>query len=262
MNLRCLPPGIRARHWNAGFTLIELLAVVAVLGILAALAFPLYKSVIASSHNATCIGNLRAIGVGLHAYMADFNGEYPPNRNNERYRAQTGRNPWPSEVLNGTVPSNSTRYVEFAGMGSANLKSRKDAGVWFCPADVDRPVGLSASSYANNRYLGADDRVGDQGGAWQPWWSKPIGHENSGRLVYLIDHNILREPLSTAGSFSSASWPVKSGGRPSAGSGASLVDFDRHKSHANAVKVDGSVQNLSITDLTGPAGLKLVDPTK
>lgn len=262
MNSRHVHPEYRSGHRSEGFTLIELLAVIAILAILVALAFPTAKFLTASSRNAKCIGNLRAIGIGLHAYMADFNGEYPPNRNNKRYEAQTGRNPWPSEVLNGTVPSNSTRYVEFAGMGSANLKSRKDAGVWFCPADVDRPVGLSASSYANNRYLGADDRVGDQAGAWQPWWSKPIGHENSGRLVYLIDHNLLREPLSTSGSFSTDSWPVKSGGKPAPGSGASVVDFDRHKTHANALRVDGSVKNLTISDLTGPAGLKLVDPTK
>lgn len=257
-----LPVSISRAGRTRGFTLLELLAVVVTILILVALAFPATQFVLKSARNAKCVGNMRTIGAGLHAYMADFNGEYPPNRYNDRYTAETGRRPWPSEVLNGTVPTNTLSYVSFAGMGSANLKSRRDAGPWFCPGDEDRPVGLSASSYAFNIYLGRDDRVEGEASVWQSWWSKPLAHENSGRLVYLIDHNLLRNPLSTAGNFSEKSWPVKVGAKPAPGSGDEVVDFDRHITHANALRVDGSVQALTIEDLTGPTGRKLVDPTR
>lgn len=258
--------GLFPRHFGrrfSGFTLVELLAVITIVVILAALVFPATRTMLQASKNARCIGNLRTIGAGLHAYMADFDGTYPPNRYNDRYTAQTGRNPYPSEVLNGTVPTSTYSYVTFAGRGSANLKTRKDAGPWFCPADATRPMALSSDSYSGNTYLGRDDRVdGEPSPSWQPWFSKPIGHPNSGRLVYLIDHTLLRDPPSTAGWFSNKSWPVKTGAQPAAGSGDPSVDIDRHGSHANALKVDGSVQALSEADLTGLAGQKLIDPTK
>lgn len=246
-----------------GFTLVELLAVLAIVGTVVALAVPAFHSVMNSAANAACVSNLKTIGAGLHSYMADFNGEYPPNRNNDSYTEKTGRSPFPCEVLNGGVPTNTNVYVRFAGLGTAKLKTRKDAGPWFCPSDKDRPVNGSAYSYANNIYLGRDDRTSaNSGSLWQAWWSKPIGHPNSGRLIYLIDHNLLRDPLSTSGSFSEKSWPILAGAKPSPGSGEAVVDFDRHKSHANALKVDGSVQSLTLQDLQGISGRKLVDPTK
>ncbi|HRJ74086.1 MAG TPA: DUF1559 domain-containing protein, partial [Terrimicrobiaceae bacterium] len=236
--------------------MIELLSVVALCAVLAALIIPSAQKALRMADNGKCISNLRQIGAGLHAYMADFNGEYPPNRYNDRYTEETGRSPFPSEVLNGTVPSNGTAYVPFAGLGSANLRTRKDAGPWFCPRDTERPVSLSASSYGYNIYLGRDDRTNGSAGIWQPWWSKPAGHERSSRLVYLIDHNLLRDPLSTAGVFSEKSWPIAAGAKPGPKSGESIVDFDRHSSHANALLVDGSVRRLTVLDLTGTADRK------
>lgn len=253
---------MRSGRRSSGFTIVELLAVIAIVAILVALLFPITRSTLNASKNAKCISNLRTIGAGLHAYMADFDGTYPPNRYNIPYTVQTGRRPYPSEVLNGTVPTNLYSYVTFAGRGSAYLKARKDAGPWFCPADTTRPIALSADSYAGNIYLGNDDRVDGQSSAWEPWWSKSIGDPHSGRLVYLIDHTLLRIPPTTAGWFSHKSWPVKPGTKPDADSGDPTVDFDRHDGHANALKVDGSVQALTKADLSGLAGKKLIDPTK
>jgi len=56
---------------NTGFTLIELLVVVAILAVLAALLFPLGASALEAGKKAKCLGNLRAIGTGTQAYVAD-----------------------------------------------------------------------------------------------------------------------------------------------------------------------------------------------
>jgi len=61
-----------------GFTIIELLVVVAIVAVLAAIAIPLADVGIARANSAKCLGNLRAIGAGLNAWLADNNMTMPP----------------------------------------------------------------------------------------------------------------------------------------------------------------------------------------
>lgn len=66
-----------ARHGRSGFTLIEMLVVFGVIAVLAALVVPAVQRSLQSSKTAKCVGNLKGIGAGLHAYIADNNGEFP-----------------------------------------------------------------------------------------------------------------------------------------------------------------------------------------
>lgn len=59
------------------FTLTELLVVITIIVILAALAFPLTSKAIDSSHRATCVTQLRQIGVATGNYLADHNNRMP-----------------------------------------------------------------------------------------------------------------------------------------------------------------------------------------
>ena len=61
---------------NSGFTLIELLIVVAVIGILAAIALPNYTSYRTKTYNASAISDMRTARVLLEAYHGD-NTRYP-----------------------------------------------------------------------------------------------------------------------------------------------------------------------------------------
>ncbi len=63
---------------NKGFTLIELLIVVAIIGILAAVAIPQFSSYRSKAYNSATISDLKNMKTGLEAFMADEQ-VYPSN---------------------------------------------------------------------------------------------------------------------------------------------------------------------------------------
>jgi len=62
---------------GAGFTLIELMIVVAIIGILAAIAIPKFADLIRKSNEGATKGNLGAIRSALSIYYGDMEGTYP-----------------------------------------------------------------------------------------------------------------------------------------------------------------------------------------
>ena len=62
---------------RAAFTLLELLVVIAIIALLAVLLTPVFQRVVASGRATACISNLRQIGAGLAAYLADNNNIMP-----------------------------------------------------------------------------------------------------------------------------------------------------------------------------------------
>ena len=60
-----------------GFTLIELLIVVAVIGILAALLFPVFARVRENARRASCQSNLKQLGLGVLQYAQDNDDLWP-----------------------------------------------------------------------------------------------------------------------------------------------------------------------------------------
>ncbi|MDF3059435.1 MAG: hypothetical protein K0R17_3650 [Rariglobus sp.] len=69
------PAGFRTR--SSGFTLTELLAVIAIIGVLAAILIPVALKVQASSRSTRCASNLRQMGTAMGAYAADHKGFLP-----------------------------------------------------------------------------------------------------------------------------------------------------------------------------------------
>ena len=66
----------RVKHTPFGFSLIELLIVVAVIGILAAIIIPTYKSSIRKANEASAVTTVNAIKVAQAKYVIDHNGQY------------------------------------------------------------------------------------------------------------------------------------------------------------------------------------------
>lgn len=60
-----------------GFTLIELMIVVAIIGILAAIAIPKFADLIRKSNEGATKGNLGSLRSALSIYFADIEGYYP-----------------------------------------------------------------------------------------------------------------------------------------------------------------------------------------
>jgi prepilin-type N-terminal cleavage/methylation domain-containing protein/prepilin-type processing-associated H-X9-DG protein len=63
-----------------GFTLIEVLVVIAIIGVIAAILFPVIASARESAKGTTCLSNLKQLAVGLNLYAQDYNDNHPEIR--------------------------------------------------------------------------------------------------------------------------------------------------------------------------------------
>jgi len=61
------------------FTLIELLVVIAIIAILAAILFPVFARARENARRASCMSNLKQIGLGMMMYVQDYDERYPMN---------------------------------------------------------------------------------------------------------------------------------------------------------------------------------------
>jgi prepilin-type N-terminal cleavage/methylation domain-containing protein len=67
----------KSRSFVAGFTLIELMIVVAIIGILAAIAIPKFADLIRKSSEGSLKGNLGSVRSALSIYYGDMEGQFP-----------------------------------------------------------------------------------------------------------------------------------------------------------------------------------------
>jgi prepilin-type N-terminal cleavage/methylation domain-containing protein/prepilin-type processing-associated H-X9-DG protein len=68
---------LHEQHRRA-FTLIELLVVIAIIAILAAILFPVFARARESARRASCLSNLKQIGLGMIMYTEDYDEHVPP----------------------------------------------------------------------------------------------------------------------------------------------------------------------------------------
>lgn len=65
------------RRQKKAFTLIELLVVIAIIAILAAILFPVFARARENARRASCMSNLKQVGLGVMMYVQDYDEKYP-----------------------------------------------------------------------------------------------------------------------------------------------------------------------------------------
>lgn len=130
-----------ARPHTAAFTLVELLTVIAIIGILAALAITGFGKVRSSARQSGCLSNLRQIGVAWQLYLGDHKGLFPTFSTYEMYYWGGGEATWKP----GLKPEDRPLYPYLS-----------DAKTFQCPSDVDEGDRPAFYKSSGNSYVMAN----------------------------------------------------------------------------------------------------------
>ncbi|MBC8134791.1 MAG: DUF1559 domain-containing protein [Fibrella sp.] len=139
-----------SRHRSA-FTLIELLVVIAIIAILAAILFPVFAQARDKARQASCLSNIKQLGLAVNMYTQDYDEMFPVHAYWEgNWDTAAGK----AEYWQGRV-----------------LPYIKSLDVFRCPSDADVSKGTvdgsdagARVSYAFNSVVGTDQVQGEMRG--------------------------------------------------------------------------------------------------
>lgn len=138
---RTARPPVAPAGLARAFTLVELLAVIAVVGILAAIIIPTVGAVRASAKSSACASNLRQIGMAMNLYAHENGGRFPKVHNRDGLAPSTT---WMQKIA---------PYVSVDGqLGAASEGKARAAGVLLCPA-FDYDPATRFAPYGMNIYI-------------------------------------------------------------------------------------------------------------
>jgi prepilin-type N-terminal cleavage/methylation domain-containing protein len=138
----------RARN---GFTLIELLVVIAIIAILAAILFPVFAKAREQARAASCLSNMRQLGLAVMMYSQDYDEAYPT----APWDAFNGIDLF-TDYYRGVIgaPDQATfDYVKTYGLKTQLNPYTKNDFIWRCPSDVRNVLGTANTTTSlNQRY--------------------------------------------------------------------------------------------------------------
>lgn len=178
-----------------GFTLIELLVVIAIIPILASILFPVFARARENARRASCMSNLKQIGLGMIQYSQDYDETYPQTYVRVGSSAQTQTDP--------NMPG-AYFYADYGG-GSSHGTSwmdlifpyTKSIALYTCPSATHAPpsgrptksypsYGINEAFFAwSNRYI-----ITEGGSDYQPRTGLALSAiRRPAELIMHLDYN-------------------------------------------------------------------------
>jgi prepilin-type N-terminal cleavage/methylation domain-containing protein len=137
---------------NRAFTLIELLVVLAIIAIIAAILFPAFARARENARRASCLSNMKQIGLGMMQYTQDNDERYPPEWHSDDANHATSTeidtdSSKPSGVF--TASGDSKHYLTWMDFIFPYVKSTQ---IFICPSVTNKTVASYGYSIAFSGY--------------------------------------------------------------------------------------------------------------
>ncbi|HZP83477.1 MAG TPA: DUF1559 domain-containing protein [Chthonomonadaceae bacterium] len=253
---------------KAGFTLIELLVVIAIIAILAAILFPVFAQARAKARHATCLSNMKQIGLGVLMYTQDWDEAGPPKRDFLDNSAWfSGKELiWKDAILpyikSGGRPYNNGETYTTAGNGgifqcleNSASWSNQPAVYWgFGPTTPGDETSRYPRSYAINAHAGHNE--GNREGAFfpeitpgptvNPGGSLALLQKPAETIMIAETRMFFPEIWDSAMAFMCTPDGIPAGGQPTGciqGHHSGLTNFTFFDGHVKAVRLQKSVSD-------------------